>query len=337
MKIVFLIFLILNLNFENEIDTIFFEGFKISTEDLKELENKLKEDPDDFLSRIKIIGYYSNLRFKDENAKKGYQKNVLWLIKNKPDLKTSVPLFELNPSIDGEAYTEGKNLWLENLEKFKDDLNVLENAASYFLIYEKEISEKLYKKLQELKPNNPEWYKKLGFLYKLSLKSLKDKEKLEFARKSLQEYEKAYKLEKEEKKFYILRDLAETSFEAGEIERAKNYAKELLDRSKGNEKSFDYGNAVHYGNIILGKIALKEKKIKEAEKHLIAAGNTHGSPQLKSFGPDFSLAEELLKMGEKRVVLDYLNLCEKFWEKGKEKLKDWQILIKNDRIPEFWR
>ena len=337
MKLIFLIFLILNLNFQMELDVAFMDGFKISKEEAKAIEEKLKENPDDLVLRVKIIGYYSILRFKDEKAKEEYQKNVLWIIKNKPDLEAkNISIFKLDPLIDKDAYNEGKNLWLENLEKFKDNINVLANAADYFLIYEKELSEKFYKRLQELEPKNPQWYEKLGFLYKLDLRKLKDNEKKkELAKRSLEEFEKAYKLETEAEKSYTLIDLAEVAFEAGEFGEAKEFAKELLEKSKKNEKKWYYGNSIHYGNIVLGKIALAENKIKDAKKYLLEAGKTPGSPQLNSFGPDFSLAEELLKKGEKKAVLEYLKLCEKFWKSGQEKLKDWQVLIKGGRMPDF--
>jgi len=38
---------------------------------------------------------------------------------------------------------------------------------------------------------------------------------------------------------------------------------------------------------------LKEGKVEDAKHYLLEAGKTPGSPQLNSFGPDMSLAEEL--------------------------------------------
>ena len=39
-----------------------------------------------------------------------------------------------------------------------------------------------------------------------------------------------------------------------------------------------------------------------------------GSPQLNSFGPIMSLAEELLEQGEPDTVLEFFAECRKFWK-----------------------
>ena len=49
----------------------------------------------------------------------------------------------------------------------------------------------------------------------------------------------------------------------------------------------------------------------------MAAGATPGSPQLDSFGPNMTLAKELLEKGQPDVVLHYFALCKNFWEDGR--------------------
>ena len=44
--------------------------------------------------------------------------------------------------------------------------------------------------------------------------------------------------------------------------------------------NWNYGNAIHDGHIVLGKVSLAKKHIKEAKAELIKAGHTPGSPQL---------------------------------------------------------
>ena len=91
----------------------------------------------------------------------------------------------------------------------------------------------------------------------------------------------------------------------------------------------------HFGHLILGRVALLEGNVEEAKFRLIAAGTIQGSPQLDSFGPDMSLAAELLEKGEKDVVLRYFELCAVFWELGKDNLVDWTALVTGDRMPDF--
>src|SRR5205807_946215 len=74
------------------------------------------------------------------------------------------------------------------------------------------------------------------------------------------------------------------------------------------------GNAVHNGNSILGRIALKRGDKEEAKHYLRLAGATPGSPQLDSYGPQMELAHELLLLGEDDAVIAYLEACKKFWD-----------------------
>jgi hypothetical protein len=110
-----------------------------------------------------------------------------------------------------------------------------------------------------------------------------------------------------------LQSKAETALKAGDTKGATRYATELLTSNIYTPFSWNYGNVIYDGNQILGLAALKENDIAKAKQCLLAAGNTPGSPQLDSFGPDMTLAQELLKKGEKQVVLDFLDLVAKFW------------------------
>jgi hypothetical protein len=68
---------------------------------------------------------------------------------------------------------------------------------------------------------------------------------------------------------------------------------------------------------------------------LLAAGNTPGSPQLDSFGPNMTLAKELFERGEKDAVIKYLQLCDKFWEMGHDRVKEWLAAIQAGGVPDF--
>jgi len=140
---------------------------------------------------------------------------------------------------------------------------------------------------------------------------------------------------KEEKRFYMLTSEVLTKFENGEIEEAKKIVAELNDLIPKYPNNWNYGNAIHKVNITSGRIALEENKIVEAKEFLIKAGKTKGSPQLNSFGPNMSLANELLKIGEKEVVIEYLDLCKVFWEMEKGKIESWKKTIKRGSTPQF--
>jgi len=146
---------------------------------------------------------------------------------------------------------------------------------------------------------------------------------------------KLAKAKTEKKRFYALDAAAKTSFEIGKIDEASNYAVELrllLPKFKGN---WNYGNAVQDTYIVMGRIALREHRDEDAKRCLIAAGHSPGSPQMDTVGPNMSLAEALLGKGERETVLQYFELCRKFWRMDRGRLDAWRDQVKAGRIPDF--
>ena len=135
--------------------------------------------------------------------------------------------------------------------------------------------------------------------------------------------------------FYELPDLAKKSFNAGEMDKAAVYAKKLLQMAPDYPKDWNYGNAIFYGNLVLGRVALQKGNIKQAGQYLLAAGATPGSPQLDSFGPSMTLAKDLLEKGQSDVVLQYFALCKKFWESGQRQLDKWSTAVRAGELPDF--
>jgi hypothetical protein len=110
---------------------------------------------------------------------------------------------------------------------------------------------------------------------------------------------------------------------------------EVFDLQDHPKAKRAYGNAIHDGNSVLGRAALKQGDIKKAARYLLDAGKTQGSPQLNSFGPNMSLAKELLEKGEKNAVLQYFEFCRKFWSMGGEDLDNWTKEVKAGKVPDF--
>jgi len=139
----------------------------------------------------------------------------------------------------------------------------------------------------------------------------------------------------EEARFYALNDSAKESFQSGHIDEARKFAKEILEIAPRFKKDWNYGNAIQDGNLVLGRIAVKEGRINDAKQFLLEAGKSKGSPQMDTFGPNMSLAKDLLEKGEKTVVLEYFELCRKFWQMHRGRLDEWSQEVKAGRIPNF--
>jgi len=76
-------------------------------------------------------------------------------------------------------------------------------------------------------------------------------------------------------------------------------------------------------------------RIEDSKKYLRLAGLTPGSPQLNSFGPNMSLAKQLLEAGERDTVVEYLDFCRKFWQMDFGKLDYWTAQVRAGEVPDF--
>src|SRR5215212_2966817 len=127
--------------------------------------------------------------------------------------------------------------------------------------------------------------------------------------------------------FYRLTKASADAFGARDYSNAKELSRRLLIEAEVWKKNWNYGNATHTANLVLGRVALIEGDIDGAKTFLLEAGKTTGSPQLNSFGPDMLFASEMLKRGEKETVLRYFDLCAKFWPARFSKLDEWKASI----------
>ncbi len=139
----------------------------------------------------------------------------------------------------------------------------------------------------------------------------------------------------ERERFYGLADAAKSAFDAGEREAARRYAEELLELAPKYPRDWNHGNAIHDGNMVLGRCFLHEGDVERAGELLLEAGRTSGSPQLNSFGPNMSLARDFIEAGETDVVLEYFALCRVFWSMGERSLDRWSRDVEKGAMPRF--
>jgi hypothetical protein len=310
-------------------------GEKLSFEEAEKLESKLRENPNDLTTRTILLGYYQ--RKHDESSEKQRQRHALWIIENRPEAEIAGdPTSQMFFHYDEGFYNRAKQLWLKQAEAHKKEPAVLANAAEFFLRVESDIAEGLFKQLQVLEPDNYKWPERLGYLYSLDLNETIGDGRKKRAARSLEYYEKALSLaEGDYDRRFLLDDVVNVAFEAGDLVKAKMYATELLEKYGRDEKDSIYGRAVFEANQVLGRVALREGNLAKAKIHLIESAKTPGDPALRTFGPSMTLARELLQKGEKEAVIEYLHLCAKFWEHKGERLQQWELIIRKGGTPDF--
>ena len=311
-------------------------GRSLSPEAARALELQVQASPADIDARSKLLGYYLFRAHTSEEARAARQQHILWLIRNRPDAAIlDTPFAHLDSVQDGSAYEEAKEAWLAQVEREPKNPEILGRAADYLLLHDAAAAEGLYRRAEAAEPQNPEWSKRLGELYALGISNEEGEEKQQAAKASLDAYERSLGREQDsEARQAILSNVAKAALEAGETAKARAYAEEMLKAagdSGGN--GWNYGNMIHHGHLILGRLALRTGDLQQAKEHLLAAGKTPGSPQLNSFGPNMMLARELLEKGERQAVLEYFELCGTFWKQ--DKLAEWTKEVQAGKVPEF--
>jgi tetratricopeptide (TPR) repeat protein len=311
--------------------------------EVAELAQFLLENPADLETRSRLLHYYMMASFQSDDARRSRSKHIFTVIRNHPDsMLAGTPYVFMNFEQDGTDLLEATRLWRLEVEKHPENAVVLGNAAK-FLIYgdaeQWEQAREWLQKSQALEPTNPDWPENLGLLDDFETRGPEGAEIKIFAGKALQHYERAYQLTvNAEHKVLLLDHLARNAFLAEEYDKAGEYAAAHLRGAalcEAGVQRWNHGNALHHGHIVLGKLALRLGAIATARTHLLNAGNTPGSPQLNSYGPDMSLAKEMLERGEKEAVESYLQACSRFWKCGQPRLSTWIKDIKKGRTPDF--
>lgn len=320
------------------ISTLQMMGMHLLYEEAERFEEDCLQHPDDCALHMLLLCYYSFASARSEDARRAYHRHGLWAIENaaKTIAEGNLP-WSLDPAKDGEVYEQAKRLWLKHVEADGDNVIILGGAANFFTLHDKEVSETFLKKAQSLEPNNPEWSERLGHLYALELHNRDREPRPEAASLSFAELERAFACETVEfKRFWMLRDLARAAFRAGEWDKARSYATDMLNQSE--KPDFFYhknGEAIFHGNLVLGLLCLRSGDVENAKQHLVASAKSAGSPVLCSSGPDVTLAKELLDRGESAVVVEFLKLCTNFWKTNDHRTEQWIYAIEHGQKPDF--
>jgi tetratricopeptide (TPR) repeat protein len=318
----------------------------LSAEQAQKLETRLKSNPDDLDARVNLMSYYvlSNAhthvagQTPSRESMDALRGHVLWFIEHHPDDEEAADLMPMALRIDDPAgHAQARAQWQVQVDKQRDNAHVLTNAAYFSAIDDHRLSTELLERALDLSPEYARAANLLAQQYELQArigrKHKEDKQQIEKRAFALRE--RASAALNSEERFYSLQDLARTAFEAGEFVKAQLYAQELVDSAARYSGNWNYGNAAHHGNIVLGRIALQDGDVQRARQHLLAAATMSGSPQLNSFGPNMTLAKELLGRGERQIVLKYFEMCAKFWVSGSSKLEEWAATVKGGGLPDF--
>jgi tetratricopeptide (TPR) repeat protein len=318
-------------------------GTQLSKQQADKLERYLEFDPNSFADRIELLCFYSFKREGlDPSELASRRRHIAWVITNQPSSRfagdPAMEFYAESDDPDPVGLQEAKRLWLRQVQIKPSDFRILYNAGEFFSwIHEFPQSEDFFERARAIDPGDYDTAFSLATDYWHDARYSTTSDQLRTsAIKSLGEFERALKNAKDnDQRLYTLPDAAQAAFEAGDSAKAAAWSTEMLTVAEKPENGRDYSDAVHYGNIVLGRIALRQGDTTSAATHLLKAAGATGNPHLDTFGPNMMLAKEMLDKGQGKPVLEYLEACSKFWKSDDGRLAKWQSDITAGRIPDF--
>ena len=309
------------------------------------MEQKLKTDPDDFADRIELLEFYS-----DKSANGGLtpadlsnrRAHILWTIQHQPSSKFAGDPAASFLAEDGSADPDGTRkagaLWLQQVAAHPSNSRILANAGQFFFRSGNlQQSESLLERAHAITPHSFQISSALAIDYWQNANAAPTaSQRHDLAVQAMDASEDALDLAHGAgQRRLVLPDGARAAYESGAFNRAEMWAYEMLADANGYQNDRNYADEIHYGNIVLGLLALQKNDLKGAGDHLVAAADIAGNPRIDTLGPNMMLARELLRKHDRKPVLKYLDACGKFWKSGDKKLKRWRSEVIAGVMPDF--
>ena len=316
---------------------LFRESQRLTALDAQALEQRLIEEPGSVRNRTTLLFYYGR-SFEDADGNARRAVHTLWLIENAPEAEVLQTAHARLTQFDRGAFASDEErdalyarmeaAWLRQLEAHPANPGVIRNAAQFSWLSDPERRLALLERGGVLEPMNPDWPEKMGHELDDQAWASGEPPDAAIASLALGHFERARELSDPDS---LLVPLARTAFDAGVMAKARRYAGAAVAASRDRMVRGDREG--HYGNIVLGRIRLREGKLEEAREHLLTAAEFAGGTGV--YRPSMALARDLLQEGESAVVLEYFIRCAHVWPRGKERLSGWAAEVAAGEIPDF--
>ena len=145
-------------------------GKELSREQADWLEDTLKQDPEDLISRLELLGYYQFQT--EEQGQKQWCRHLLALIESHPDLTGYAAAIIMNAGrkMTAEQFEEARQLWQKKTAEHPHSANVHGNAGAFLLFADLEAADRLLEQACELDPFNVRWPAHLSLFHYMAFK-----------------------------------------------------------------------------------------------------------------------------------------------------------------------
>jgi TonB family protein len=145
------------------------DGYNMTAVQAQQIEQQLTRDPENLVARAKLIAYYfmnamPHLRL----------EHIFWFFEHHPESELALSeAARINPGnglLNSQSdYDRAKALWLDQAARHPKDTAVLANAAKFLQDADQPAAADLIKRARQIEPSNPQWTRRLAFLYMLAV------------------------------------------------------------------------------------------------------------------------------------------------------------------------
>lgn len=124
---------------------------------------------------------------------------------------------------------------------------------------------------------------------------------------------------------------AEICFLAGSYEDSRLFTEQITKNIDSFNNYTTKGGMLHEYHTLMGRHLVREGNLEGAKQQLTLSIDLPPDAVMQSFGPNTSLALDLLLKGENTAVLTYLDGCSRFWKE--EPIQIWKTKINANKMP----
>lgn len=303
-------------------------GGRMSLEAANALEASLKQSPHDETARIQLYGYYTS-KLREPGAVEARMGHALWLIEHSPRSAVHRSLYvAVDRKRHPEAFERARDLWLGHIDRYENDLAILEYGGIALSRNDSDMAEKLFHRGAEAEPEEPRWYRHLAHLKLRAMNKASENSETqqELAAVAFGFFEDAYQFTSDWGRGSLLLSLCQTAIRSKQYEVAERYAERML--LQGGANQYGYQKNHYHGHAVLGVLRFESGDLVAAKRLLMRSIALPESARNMTSEPDFSLVRRFIEKGEFETAMTFFNRCEPVWKSGQTQLREWQAQLK---------